>query len=129
MPNYISIPVVVFILGIIMLATVEVAVYGVQNNKANDIAQEMTKEIELLGKIDSTTYAAFEKKIADRGLKPERFKLLVTEEKQYRWKEKFSIQVSGYYPITVFNFMNLKQGIFKLPIKATDSGVTEVLVR
>ena len=65
----------------------------------------------------------------DYELDPDIFKLTYSSTGQLQHKEKFALEVNGYFQSKTFNLLGTGIGNFKMPIYAPESGVSEVWVR
>ena len=107
----------------------ELAIYGVQTNKANNLAAAVAKEAEVQGGITPEVLAFYDKKLNDYGLDPDILKLTYSSTGQLQQKQKFALEVNGYFQSKTFNLLGTGVGNFKMPIYAAECGASEVWVR
>lgn len=107
----------------------ELIVYGVQTDKANALAEQTTKQAELLGGITPEVQQRFNEALEEYKLDPEIFSVSYSNNGAVQRNGKFVVQVQGQYTFRTFNVLGTGLGNFSLPITATDSGVSEVWIR
>ncbi|MED3804431.1 DUF4320 family protein [Lysinibacillus xylanilyticus] len=119
----------VIVLAFIFLFLPEMAIYTVQAAKANDVAEQTTKHAELVGGITDEVKARFKETLKEKGLNPDLFTVSYSREGEVEHRGKFVVQVKGSFTFRAFNFLGTGRGLIKVPITATDSGMSEVWIR
>jgi len=112
-----------------MVLIPDLSIYGIQHVKANQVTEQLTREIELAGGISNDIQDTYESIMYAYGLDPDKFTLQISREGNIEYRGKFVVAVKGNYLFKTFNILGSGVGQINLPISATDSGISEVWIR
>ncbi|MEQ2529120.1 DUF4320 family protein [Bacillaceae bacterium CLA-AA-H227] len=113
----------------IMVFIPDIIVYGTWTYKANSIVEKVTKEAEIQGGVTPSVEAHYNQIIKDYGMEDKGFTVKYSQKGQIQHQGRFTVEFEGAYTFRSFNLLGTGIGNFTLPIKANDSGRSEVWYR
>lgn len=129
MPEYTASMFMSILFTIMMVLIPDLSIYGIQHVKANQVTEQLTREIELAGGISNDIQDTYESIMYAYGLDPDKFTLQISREGNIEYRGKFVVAVKSNYLFKTFNILGSGVGQINLPISATDSGISEVWIR
>lgn len=129
MPEYTASMFMSIFFTIVMVLIPDLSIYGMQNVKANQVTEQLTREIELAGGISNDIQDTYKSIMYAYGLDPDKFTLEISREGNIEYRGKFVVAVKGSYLFKTFNILGSGVGQINLPISGTDSGISEVWIR
>ncbi|MGG1021165.1 DUF4320 family protein [Bacillus paralicheniformis] len=113
----------------VMVFIPDLIVYGTLSYKANTVVAKTTKEAEMQGGITASVENRYKELLKEYGLDDKGFKVSYNKKGEIQYNDPVKVEIEGEYTFKSFNLLGTGVGQFKLPIRSSDSGHSEVWYR